>query len=84
MLALTVTDTQCQWGVRGSCLLKLVDFSCSIQFDGAFSTKVVIFMQVLWIQSGSGRIRNFPDPENIIPDPGSSGSEMNLNFKNYL
>ncbi len=43
-------------------------------------------LQVLFIGTGSGQIRNFrqdPDPEQIIiPDSGISGSEMNLK-QNY-
>ncbi len=51
MLALTVTDTQCQWGQEALVIFKLVVFfSCSIEYYGAFSTGVVIVMQVLWFR----------------------------------
>ncbi len=36
-------------------------------------TKRTVLRTVLWI-----RVRSDTDPEKIIPDPGSSGSEMNL------
>jgi hypothetical protein len=55
-------------GVRDS-YLELVDFSCGIEYVRAFSTGVVIFMQVLLI-----RIRNFEQDPDADPENNHSGS----------
>ncbi len=55
---------------------RLNEFSCYLGF--VRSVLICAVHQCCGYGSRSGRIRNFPDPEKIAPDPGNSGSEMNF------